>query len=266
MKILGMDFETQHDDASTTPVTEVGAVLIAWDGLKKPGTGGQVYRPEIVLRDLSELVYHPGYPPQTAEIVELTGITDEMLRAGGKLPTEVMPRLIELVEHADEVWAYNKKFDKTVFESLCARLGLTFPRRPWLCPMSELPWPRRINCLKLGHLAFEMKIPMDHRELHRATGDVNLMFELVMTHFSLDEIQAYTSQPWIYVKADVGKPWIDPVGNAACKKRGFTFEKAKGTDEPVYSKTWVKRIKLAQLEQEKALASFPVVVLTPLQA
>lgn len=257
MKILGLDFETQHAEPKTTPVTEVGARLFYW--------AGERYRNQEkvlgeTLATYNSLVYHPGYPPQTPQIVALTGISDDMLKAKGKMPTEVMPEVIKLVEQAEIVWVHNKRFDKNVFESLCTRLKLIYPERPWLCTMSDLPWPTHLTCHKLGHLALDMGIPMDGRELHRAINDVDLMCTLVVSSFSLDEVMDYYNQPWVYLKADIGKPWEDPTGNAAAKAQGFTFERAKGTDEPSFAKTWVKRVKKPNVQAELALATFPIIV------
>lgn len=127
MKILGIDFETQHDDAKTTPITEIGAILVEIEGKKWQELGRY-----------SQLVYHPGYPPQTEKIVALTSITDEMLKADGIEPRAALPPLFPLMEQADYIVAHNISFDKTVLESICARLKLEYPVRPWICSYRDI--------------------------------------------------------------------------------------------------------------------------------
>lgn len=214
-----------------------------------------------ILASESYLVYHPGYPPQTQEIIDITGITDEMLQAEGKPPMEAMLRLNSLLQECDYAMAHKKVFDQTIANSLSARLGFVLEEKPWICTLSDLPWHSKFRCHRLSHLALDVGLKMDHRSLHRASDDVALMLELVFSQWSIEEIMDYIAQPWAYLKADILPPWKDPIGNAQAKKLNYTFEKAKGTDFPVYEKTWVKRVKVNQVEREKDLAPFRVIVL-----
>ena len=257
MKILGIDFETQHDDAKTCPVTEIGAVLVEIDP--------NYLNPPVELGRYSQIVYHPGYPPQTPEIVELTGLTDDILKAEGIEPKKAFPPLFPLVEQADIILAHNKKFDQTVYESATKRMKLDAPNKPWICTLVDVPWPARLTCRKLSHLAYEHGILIDPRTLHRAAQDVELMLKLVLGHYKIQDVLAYAAEPWIYLRADIPKPFGPTgdggVGKELAKKKRFGWEKAPGTDEPVFDKAWVKRVKKSQVEAEIKSAPFPIIVL-----
>lgn len=260
MNLLGIDFETQCDDAKNTLVTEVGAVLKA---RAVPG----LYNGEwLEAGRLASLTVTPEHKPQTPEIVELTGITDEDLRARGRPLKEVFLELLPLVERATVVAAHNKKFDKTVFEATCARLGLNPPEREWLCTYTEVPYPKKYKCKKLAHLALDHGLKMDNRELHRADNDVDLMLELLLHKYNIDEVLAYAREPWIVLKADVLGPWQGKggdggIGTGQAKGLGYSYETPRAGPERTFPKSWVKCVKQREVEAEKLLAPFRVAVL-----
>lgn len=259
MRLLGLDFETQCDDAENTNITEVGAVELIWT----PG-GEEEFKVETTY---STLVYSPEYPPQKPEIVELTGLTDEMLKAEGTGPGSALVGLLPLVNRADVILAHNKKFDQRVFESSVKRvMGIEPPKKEWLCTIHDVPYPAKYRCKKLSHLAYDHGLKMDDRVLHRATDDVRLMLELVTTKYPFKAILDYYREPWVYLRADILGPWQGKGGDGGVGKEqatslGYAWEKPRGTDEPVFPKFWVKRVKARQVEQEKMLAPFRVVVL-----
>lgn len=264
MKIAGVDFEAQGSDALTTRITEAGVRLIDWPGEKGWNPCWLADRVPV-----SSLVYHPDYAPQTPEIVELTGITDAMLKVAGRPPKEVMPEVAAMIDKADYVIAHNKKYDETLFKAVCTRMGIPIPTTRWLCSIADMPWKAR-RCHTLSHLALDQGLKMDHRSLHRALDDVDLMLELVTTSFTLEEILDYALSPWVYLQAKIPGPWIGRggdggVGKTQAQNLGYGWERAKGTEEPFFPKAWVKRVKEKQVENEIGLASFPVVVLNPKQ-
>lgn len=243
MKILGCDFESQDDDARTTNVTEVGASLVE-DGR--------------YLHQISALCYLPEYPPQTEFIVELTGITDEMLKTTGMIPKLVFEKLLfPLVEEAEYVFAHNKSFDETVYNATSERYGLTPPKRPWICTVTEIDYPRKYTCKKLSHLAFDHGLVFDPSLLHRSLDDVKLMLQLLAL-YKLEDIIAYANEPWIYIQALFPPPFgtsaaAGLVGKAKAQKLGYGWEKAKG-DEKVFAKQWMKRVKKRHVADEQAKA------------
>jgi hypothetical protein len=184
-----------------------------------------------------------------------------MLERDGKPVKDVFTsELFPLMEAADVIIAHNIKFDKTVLESVCARIGLIPPKKRWLCTLTEVPYPDKYRCKQLSHLAYDHGLPMDTRVLHRAVHDVRLMLDLILTKYCFSKILAYADEPWLYLKADIPAPWTDGgKGKEAATKIGYSWEKARGTEEPVFPKTWVKRVKLSQADKEIALAAFPVI-------
>lgn len=234
MKILGVDFETQCADPQTTNVTEIGAALYH--------VGENLY---YEAEQLSMLIHETTYPPQTEKIVELTGITDEMLREEGHPRMEGFARLLTLVNQADYVFAHNKSFDEVIFRAQCKKLNLGIPDVKWICTLTEINYPPQYTCKKLSHLAFEHDIPFDRASLHRAYDDVVLMMKL-LAKYKLQDIIDFANEPWVYVQAIFPAPFESKigfeVGKAKAFKLGFGWERARGDDRE-FPKRWVKRMK-----------------------
>jgi DNA polymerase III epsilon subunit-like protein len=246
MLVLGIDFETQDDQAETTNITEVGAVLVSFE----PYALGEYYERKQVI---GQLCYESNYPPQKPEIVELTGITDDMLRADGHSKKEVFSMLLPLVEQADLVCAHNKKFDQAVFNAECRRQGIPIPDKRWLCTLTEMPYPAKYTCKKLSHLAWEHDIEVDRKSLHRAEYDVQLMLQLVLK-YGLANVLAYADEPWVYFQAVIPAPWVDQgIGKQKAQKMGYSWQSARH-DERVFDKCWVKRVKASQVDSERSQA------------
>jgi DNA polymerase-3 subunit epsilon len=252
-KLLGFDLESQGKETETTLPTEVGAILVDYDESNGTPTMVEVGRAGSLLFALGL-----GYQPQTPEIVELTGITDDELHRDGVDPVAYFRDVIfPLMEKADFILAHNKKFDERLFKSLCKRWGLTPPEKVWICSYLDIPYPKKYTCKKLAHLALDHGIKMDHRELHRATADVELQLELVVL-YSFSAILKYYNTPWIFLRVWVPGPWQGNggdggIGVGLAKEKGYSYQTARGTDEPFFEKAWVKRIKADRLEEELTL-------------
>ncbi len=251
MKILGVDFETQGLDTKIALPTEVAAFL--WEA------GGDF------IKEFESLIWDASYPPQPAEIVELTGITDEMLKADGREPRAVFLDLIALMLEADYVMAHNARFDREIFEASCARLGIPIPALQWICSRTEIPYPARYKCFKLAHLAVDHGMTINGADLHRASADVEILMDLVQTHYPLDMILAYRAIPNIIIRAMVPQPWTD--GNAGkdkAKSNRFQWEEVDMGDytKRRFDKCWVKKIKENELPAEtERMAPYEVVVI-----
>lgn len=243
MKILGLDFETQDDQAETTNVTEIGALLT--DNCFNE------------LGRLSQLCWEPSYPPQTPEIVEITRITDDMLQKDGIPRREAFAQLLPLVEQADYVFAHKKDFDQVVFNSNCRKFGLPIPKKQWICTLTEINYPAKFRCKQLSHLAFEHRITFNPDELHRALDDVKLMMKL-LAKYNLTDIITFANEPWVYVQAIFPAPFESKigfeVGKAKASKLNFGWERARGDDRE-FSKKWVSRVKQRYLPEFKLKAS-----------
>lgn len=242
MKVLGLDFETQTADAKTTNVTEIGASL--WEY-----TYSQVHWQK--LKEFSILCWEPDYPPQTYSIVELTGITDAMLREIGIPRKEAFEKLLPLVHEADLIVCHKTSFDWTILKATCKLFGLPVPEKELLCTLTNFDWAPKFTCKKLSHLAYEHSILVDPATLHRAVNDVDLMLRL-LAKYDFEKVLAYAREPWIYLKAEIAKPWTDGgVQSGIAKSLGFSFERVKGVEEYEWPKKWVTRVKASRLEQFK---------------
>lgn len=240
MHILTVDFETQGDNALETRVTEVGACSLTLS-----------VNESALMRVYNQLCWESDYPPQDPFIVELTGITDEMLKKDGVPRHLAFARLIPLVQGADVIFAHKKAFDQTVFESTCRALGIEVPTgKEWICTLSEFNWPAKYTCKKLSHLAFDHGLEFDRSKMHRAGDDAALLMRLIQL-YGLEKVLVYARAPWVYIKADILPPWKD--GGAQKEiayKLGFSYERCKYTEAPVWSKTWVMRTKDAGLFEQ----------------
>ena len=242
MLLLGIDFETQDDKPTTTNVTEVGASL--W-GCPSDGSGNIQEKHFTKIEGFSELIYDKAYPPQTEKILEITGITDQMLSEKGLPIHDVfVNQLLPLVHKADVIFAHKTAFDKTIFYAQCKKIGLVPPERTWICTLTEFNWPKKLTCHKLSHLAYEHSIYVDPATLHRAENDCDLMMKLITEKYNIKDIISYAAEPWVYLKADCAGPWVDGgVQTGIAKGLGFGWERCKGTDSPTWPKKWVGRWK-----------------------
>ncbi len=262
MKILGLDFETQSLEL-TTNVTEIGAVLVELVPVHPMQPRSEMERKE--LARYGAIVYDPSYPPQPELIVQLTGITDDILKTDGISPEIALGGLFPLMEQADIIMAHNKAFDEGVFDAQVAKywpsMGAAM-KKEWVCTRTQIEYPAKFSCKKLAHLALDHGCKMDNRELHRATNDVDLMLEMVLDNYHIEDILKYAREPWVYLAADILPPWKDGgVGKDQAYNLGYNWEKPRGDYSPVYPKTWVKKVKQNQVEKEKELAPFRVSVL-----
>lgn len=261
IKILGLDFETQGKEAATTNVTEVGAVMVELEIFQNQSG---IPKPREIAR-YCDLVWDESYPPQTKEIVELTGITDADLRERGVRPGVALGRVHDMVRSADIVMAHNKQFDETVYNAQVKKQNFEPLSREWICTYLDVPYPERFRCKQLSHLALDHGVKMDGRKLHRADNDVDLMLDLVLGCYHIDDVLAYAREPWSILKADILGPWVGKGGDGGVGKDqatalGYSWEKTRGSEE-IFTKTWVKRVKRGKVESEKLAAPFRVAVL-----
>tara|TARA_R110002124_G_scaffold287365_1_gene474075 strand:- start:10073 stop:11008 length:936 start_codon:yes stop_codon:yes gene_type:complete len=112
-----------------------------------------VYPPYIGFKEPSE--------PLTQEIIDLTGITMDMLK-GQDLDIE---KIETILEKADFVIAHNAAFDRPFTHGLTAK----FAAKKWACSMSDIPWRELgFDSLKLTHLASALGF---YFEPHQADKD-----------------------------------------------------------------------------------------------
>jgi DNA polymerase III epsilon subunit-like protein len=248
LKILGLDYETQGFPADKTNATEVGAILVelkVHEDVEGKLLNGLPTRTE--LARYNALIYAPDYPPQTREIVDLTGITDAALKAEGVLPAVAHGEVLKLMEQADIVMTHNVAFDQGVFLTQHRRaLGeALLPEVKWFCSLKDIQYPKKFSCKKLGHLALDHGVKMDHRNLHRATDDVELMLDLVLGNYHIIDLLDYHNEPKVKVQIWTPGPWTDG-------GKGRDHATAQGYSWDGKLKAWTKDIlqKNFNVEQE----------------
>lgn len=233
MKLLFLDFEASSLDAKTALPIDVGAILC-----------NETFGVEATL---SQLMWDPTDPPLAQEIIEVTGITDEELKANGKPRADVFcDKLLPMVGEADILVMHNASYDGTILRSTSDRLGLIVRPREELCTLTNFNWPKKFRCHKLGHLGWEHGLDFPANMLHRALPDCRLLVELLGL-YDLESVLAYAREPWIFIKADVSYNTKDDA-----KKFGFSWETIRyGYSETKFEKTWCKRIKQSAFEDLK---------------
>lgn len=222
MIVLGIDIETTGLDPSVDEITEVAFCL--YDLARKH---------EIFT--FSSLV--SGNKPIPEDVEKLTGISNEMRHFGGMDKDVIKPLLLQFSDRADYLVAHNAAFEKSF---LGENLG------SWIDTATDIPYPDRITTRKLTHLCAEHGVWI--RGAHRALNDVRAMLEL-MTMYDYKEIERYALSPSVVVRADVSYD-----NREKAKARGYRWD--------VEKKIWVKPLKQFQVEEERAGAGFPVLVVS----
>ena len=155
---LLLDTETTGLDRREDQVIELAMITFEFDDR------GQICR----VRDRFQAFRDPGRPI-SAEIKELTGITDEMV-SGRTIDPDTVARI---VAPTVVVIAHNAAFDRPFAESLHP----VFATKAWACSLSEIPWTEAgIASAKLDYLA--MRYGLFH-DGHRGLADCEVLLEIL---------------------------------------------------------------------------------------
>ncbi len=153
-----LDTETTGLDPRKDKVIELAMIAFGFD------ERGRVCR----VRERFQAFNDPGRPIP-AEVVELTGITDEMVR-GRSIDPDAVARV---VGPAVVVIAHNAAFDRPFVEALHP----VFATKAWACSLSEIPWSEAgIGSAKLDYLA--MRYGLFH-DGHRGLTDCEVLLEIL---------------------------------------------------------------------------------------
>jgi DNA polymerase-3 subunit epsilon len=236
MLLLGFDVEstwTQPVNPRIARPTEIGAVLYCTE-TRKP------------LKMMNELVHELDHPQSPKELVELTGITDDMKEKYGIPSMKAMSMLNQLIGQCDYVVAHNGNvFDKVIYEEECSRVGIPVVNKPWIDTKTDVPYPDSIKTTKLTYLCAEHGFANPFQ--HRALFDVLSMLRIVEL-YDINEIVEMAKQPNVTVVASVSYQDKD-----LAKQRGYHWDGE--------NKRWKKQMKEKQALKEKEQAPFPVQVL-----
>ena len=156
-EFIVFDFETTGVNAATDRITEIGAVLLR---------GGEV-------ADTFSSLVNPGMPIP-GRIVELTGITDEMVKDAPR-EEEIFPKFLEFVGDRLMV-AHNAMFDMSFARAAALRLGKTLANPSCdTVPMARAILPELKNH-KLDTVAEALDLGDFHH--HRAVDDAAVLAQI----------------------------------------------------------------------------------------
>lgn len=158
---LCLDTETTGLNHTQDTIIELGIVAFEYD----PQTG-QIIR----ITERYNGFEDPGHP-LAKEIIEITGITDEMVK-GQQFDQGAVNRL---AEQASLVIAHNAAFDRPFVEQRFP----AFKQVPWACTLNQIDWQaQRLQARSLEYLLFKFGWCINaHRALDDAEGVLGLLLE-----------------------------------------------------------------------------------------
>jgi DNA polymerase-3 subunit epsilon len=226
---LVVDVETTGIDRATDAIIELGVVRFSYDALT--GQPIEVLAAESLLEDPGRTI------PE--EIVQLTGITDDMVR-GQRIDDA---RVQQLLAGVGIVLAHNAGFDRPFIE----RRFPAFGEVHWGCTQRDIDW----RALGIGSHSLEFLV---YKHLgaffdgHRAADDCQATLALLARPTSegvipLTRLLESCRTPRVRVCA-VNSPFDT---KDVLRERGYRWSGNDG----VPSKTWCKEIAEAQLAEEQ---------------
>jgi DNA polymerase III subunit epsilon len=154
-----LDIETTGLDPETNEIIELAMLPFRYS------IDGRIFE---VLKPMN-MLQEPNSGKIPEEIVQITGITDEIVR-GQKIDEA---QVAKFVESADIIIAHNAGFDRKFAE----RRFPIFKEKPWACSMTQIPWKEEgfggvgVECLGLASGFFFAG--------HRAVIDCQACIELL---------------------------------------------------------------------------------------
>ncbi|QXM06109.1 PolC-type DNA polymerase III [Crassaminicella indica] len=156
------DIETTGLSSKNDKITEIGAVKIR----------------DNKIVDKFNILVNPGIPIPL-KIVELTGITDDMVKDQPTIE-EVLPKFLEFIEDAPAV-AHNANFDTSFIKQSCSQMGLEF-NNPIIdtLPLAKILLPH-LKRYKLNVIAKELNVKLEnhHRAVDDAKATANIFIEFL---------------------------------------------------------------------------------------
>lgn len=231
---LGIDFETQGFDEKKDAPTEIGLIVFN-DKFEEVNSLNFIIKSQITKK-------------QTEEIVELTGITDEMI-TNGTNEYDVAIQILPYIQQATALFAYNAPFDIKFLNEILARNCIPHYKGLVVDVMRDIDYPAKFKCKKLSHLAYDHGIIMEHGSAHRAVADVSIMIKL-LSKYSLESAIKNASEEKVNLRIKTPPPWEDKGGNEYSKANGYHFDPS--------TKFWVKQVRASEVNKIIAESKYPV--------
>ncbi len=217
LRAVIVDLETTGLNPSEDSIIEVGLIDVLVSTDKKPIIGGMYSG----LQDPGE--------PLSAEISEITGLTDDVL-SGEKIDWDIVKGYLH---RADVLIAHNAEFDRGFLSVVPALRDI---RKPWACSVRHIDWrEKKFASSKLQYLA------ADHGFVnpfaHRALFDCATTFRLVTPH--LQELLKNSRDAEFEVFA-VGSPFES---KDVLKSAGYRWDSER--------RVWRKRVMAHRIQVER---------------
>jgi DNA polymerase-3 subunit epsilon len=208
--------------------------IYAHDPIKNNYTIIGVYPPYVGFKEPSE--------PLSQEIIDLTGITMDMLK-GQSLDIEKIDAILEKI---DFVIAHNASFDRPFTHDLSE----IFATKKWACSMSNVPWKELgFESLKLTHLASDLGF---YFEPHQADKDCLAGLAILA---QVDEAGESYFQKMINIaekdSITIRAEYAPFEAKDSLKGRGYTWKDGSGGG----AKGWETVITIDRADEERAWLS-----------
>jgi len=167
-RIVVFDIETTGLYFKTDEIIEVGALQISSKA-----------EPYNIENELSALIQLSQGSELSAEVIELTGITEQQLHKDGKIKSEVCKQFVEIIGNPNTLLAaYNAQFDLNfIYHFLSAHQSADVLKQVKLLDVMAIYKDRRDYPHKLSDavLAYELR----NENAHRAVDDAKATLEVL---------------------------------------------------------------------------------------
>ena len=123
-----------------------------------------------------DYLINPGVPIPP-KITQITGITDQMVAKQGAFETKAQA-IMQMLQGADFIAAYNKDFDREMLENEFKLLGMTMPDKVWLDPMTWARFFAGLESNTLKNVATQFKVSLENA--HRADADAEASAKMMI--------------------------------------------------------------------------------------
>jgi DNA polymerase III epsilon subunit-like protein len=223
MLISVFDFETTGLEIATARVVEMAVALYDTESGK-------------IVSSYSGCLYDNDYPAMDPVASVITGVSDEYLKRSGGAPYEAWKNFVAIMKRGQYVMGHNsRRFDIPLALEEFKRFDLNFDFSNNIDTRFDPVYPSHIETRKLEYLAVHYGIPV--QASHAALADVMTTYAL-FSKFPQEDILRRAASPEVYIKAHV-----DFDNKDKAKEQKYFWD--------ANTKSWMKCVKLCDMDQEK---------------
>ena len=251
MLILGVDLEGINENLTQKGVnldidrvTEIGAIL--WDT-----------RINSPVRIFSELIEERDRLKLTQEVIDLTGIDEQLLDEWGLKGDEIkmaLERLSIIIKKADYLMAHNgAKYDKPMLTAMFERHGVEMPNKIWIDTQEDVEYPKKITHKSMAMLehahGFINPFP------HRAVTDVFAMLKIA-SKYDYVRMTKLAAAPKVRIVAELKAPnWKNKLEVEKFNAIKHKVARARFQWDP-NAKEWSKIVSQVHIDEGKLMYDF----------